>query len=68
MNVSSLPSPYGIGVFGDETKAWIDRIAAMRFSVWQVLPFNVLNIEGSPYGSCSAFAGNPLYIDPRGLM
>ena len=68
MNVSSLPSPYGIGVFGKETKMWIDKLAAMRFSVWQVLPFNVLNIEGSPYGSCSAFAGNPLYIDPRGLV
>ncbi len=68
MNVSSLPSPYGIGVFGEETKGWIDRLAKMRFSVWQVLPFNVLNVEGSPYGSCSAFAGNPLYIDPRGLV
>lgn len=68
MNVSSLPSPYGIGVFGKETKEWIDRLASMRFSVWQVLPFNVLNVEGSPYGSCSAFAGNPLYIDPRGVQ
>ena len=68
MNVSSLPSPYGIGVFGKETKLWIDRLHEMRFSVWQVLPFNVLNVEGSPYGSCSAFAGNPLYIDPRGLV
>jgi len=68
MNVSSLPSPYGIGVFGKETKEWIDRLSQMRFSVWQVLPFNMLNIEGSPYGSCSAFAGNVLYIDPRGLV
>ena len=68
MNVSSLPSPYGIGVFGEETKKWIDDLADMRFSVWQVLPFNVLDIAGSPYGSCSAFAGNPLYIDPRGLV
>ncbi len=68
MNVSSLPGPYGIGTFGKETKEWIDKLADMRFSVWQVLPFNVLNVEGSPYGSCSAFAGNPLYIDPRGLV
>ncbi len=68
MNVSSLPSPYGIGVFGKETREWIDRLAKMRFSVWQVLPFNVLNVEGSPYGSCGAFEGNPLYIDPRGLV
>lgn len=68
MNVSSLPSPYGIGVFGKETKAWIDRLAEMRFSVWQVLPFNTIDNEASPYASCSAFAGNPLYIDPRGLV
>ena len=68
MNVSSLPGPYGIGTFGKEAKEWIDTLAAMHFSVWQVLPFNVLNVEGSPYGSCSAFAGNPLYIDPRALV
>ncbi len=68
MNVSSLPSPYGVGVFGEETKEWIDKLAQMRFSVWQVLPFNMINMEGSPYASCSAFAGNPLYIDPRGLV
>ncbi len=68
MNMSSLPSPYGIGVFGQETKAWIDRLASMRFSVWQVLPFSMLNIQNSPYASCSAFACNPLYIDPRGLV
>jgi len=68
MNISSLPGPYGIGTFGKEAKEWIDTLAEMKFSVWQVLPFNMLNIEGSPYASCSAFAGNPLYIDPRGLL
>ncbi len=68
MNVSSLPGPYGIGVFGKEAKDWIDRLEAMRFSVWQVLPFTMVNMDNSPYASCSAFAGNPLYIDPRGLV
>ncbi|MBQ9415166.1 MAG: 4-alpha-glucanotransferase [Clostridia bacterium] len=68
MSVSSLPSPYGIGVFGEEAKDWIDRLADMGFSVWQVLPFNMLDLGKSPYGSCSAFAGNYLYIDPRGLV
>lgn len=68
LSVSSLPGPYGIGVFGREAKDWIDRLSDMRFSVWQVLPFNMLDQGCSPYGSCSAFAGNPLYIDPRGLV
>ncbi len=68
MSVSSLPGPFGIGVLGKEAKEWIDRLADMGFSVWQVLPFTMGDMFNSPYASCSAFAGNPLYIDPRGLQ
>lgn len=65
MHISSLPSPFGIGVFGTETKEFIDTVADMGFSCWQVLPFHPVNPQNSPYESESAFAGNYLFIDPR---
>ena len=67
MHISSLPSPFGIGVFGKETLEFIDTIKSMNFSMWQVLPFHPVNMQSSPYESESAFAGNYLFIDPRGL-
>lgn len=65
--VSSLPSPYGVGVFGKEARAFLDKAAAMKFHKWQVLPFTMVDAYNSPYASVSAFAGNYLFIDPRGL-
>jgi len=68
MNISSLPSPYGIGVMGSEARAWCDRIADMGFGLWQILPMLPIGEGNSPYASPSAFAGNTLYIDPEGLL
>lgn len=65
LSVTSLPGPFGIGVLGREAKEWVDQLAQMEFRWWQVLPFNPLTIGNSPYTSLSAFAGNPLLIDPR---
>lgn len=67
MSVSSLPSSFGIGGFGDEFKIFIDYLVKGGFSAMQVLPFNLPDFGNSPYGSCSAFAGNYLYIDPVSL-
>ena len=67
MSVSSLPSPYGIGGFGNEFERFVDFLSGMGFSAMQVLPFNLPDLGNSPYGSCSAFAGNFLYIDPQDL-
>ena len=67
-NISSLPGPYGIGVFGQEAKDFLDMLGEMRFRWWQVLPFSPLDSMNSPYTSPSAFAGNILYIDPRDLL
>ena len=64
MSISSLPSEYGIGVFGKECVEFAARIKEMGFSYWQVLPFTPLDYGNSPYGSDSAFAGNELYISP----
>lgn len=67
LHISSMPSPYGVGVFDKNIKAFIDRIADMGFTYWQVLPFNPTDASGSPYCSESAFAGNYLFINPEGL-
>ena len=68
MHISSMPSPYGVGVFDENIKKFIDSIADMGFTYWQVLPFNPLDDANSPYCSPSAFAGNYLFIDPKGLL
>ena len=67
LHVSSMPSPYGVGVFNESVKRFIDKLAFMGFTYWQVLPFNPLDHANSPYCSPSAFAGNYLFIDPQGL-
>lgn len=66
-HVSSMPSPYGVGVFNNSTIKFIDKLHNMGFSYWQVLPFNPLDSSNSPYCSASAFAGNYLFINPEGL-
>ena len=67
LHISSMPSQYGVGVFNRNAKEFIDTIADMGFTYWQVLPFNPLDGANSPYCSPSAFAGNYLFIDPEGL-
>ncbi len=68
MHISSLPSEYGVGVFGKQCLEFADTLAEMNFSYWQVLPFNPIDEANSPYCSASAFAGNILFIDPMGLV
>ncbi len=68
MSISSLPSKYGIGVFGKDAVDFAAKIKKMGFSCWQVLPFTPVDYANSPYGSDSAFAGNELYINPELLI
>lgn len=67
LHISSMPSPYGVGVFGGEIRNFIDKLCYMGFTYWQVLPFNPLDDANSPYCSPSAFAGNYLFINPERL-
>lgn len=67
LHISSMPSPYGVGVFDNNARHFIDKISDMGFTYWQVLPFNPADSTGSPYCSPSAFAGNWLFINPQGL-
>jgi 4-alpha-glucanotransferase len=63
LHPSSLPGLDGIGVLGDEARHFIDLLAEMGMSFWQVLPLTPPACGNSPYSAFSAFAGNPLLID-----
>ncbi len=67
LHISSMPSDYGVGVFDENVIHFIDKIADMGFTYWQVLPFNPIDGANSPYCSPSAFAGNYIFINPKGL-
>ena len=68
MPVSSLPGPYGIGCFGAEAVKFVDFLAAAGQRIWQILPLSPTGYGDSPYQSCSAFAGNPYFIDLEALQ
>ncbi|MEG1742093.1 MAG: 4-alpha-glucanotransferase, partial [Acetivibrio sp.] len=61
--ISSLPSNYGIGTFGEEAYRFVDQLEAAKQKYWQVLPVGPTSYGDSPYQSFSAFAGNPYFID-----
>jgi len=61
--VSSVPSKYGIGSFGEGARRWVDFLHDAGQSFWQILPLNPTGAGDSPYQSYSAFAGNPYFID-----
>jgi len=62
-----LNGPFGIGVIGTEAMAFINFLSECGFHAWQILPVEHLGMCGSPYKSISAFAGEPMLIDPRML-
>lgn len=68
MHISSLPGDYGIGTLGLEAREFIDLLANMDCSYWQILPIGPTDDYYSPYKSTSAFAGNPLFIDLEILL
>ncbi len=63
MPIASLPSRFGVGVFGNETKKFIDIIKSGGFSLWQILPLNPLGYGHSPYQPFSSFAIEEIYVD-----
>ncbi len=67
MPLFSLPSPYGIGTIASG-KRFIDFLHDSGQSYWQFLPLGPTGYGNSPYQTYSAFAYNPLFIDPGELM
>lgn len=65
--IFSLPGPYGVGRFGPEAMHFAEILAAAGFTYWQVLPFTPPGYGDSPYQCYSAYAGNPLFINPAEL-
>ena len=63
MPISSLPGGYGIGSMGKPAHDFVDFLAKAGQIIWQILPVGPTGYADSPYQSCSAFAGNPYFID-----
>ncbi|AGY57931.1 4-alpha-glucanotransferase [Gloeobacter kilaueensis] len=68
LHPTSLPGPFGIGSIGSEARRFIDLLAAAGQRFWQILPLTPTGFGNSPYMSISAFAGNPLLVDPEALV
>jgi 4-alpha-glucanotransferase len=65
LHPTSLPGPFGIGDLGPAAYRWVETLAAMRQSWWQILPLGPTGAGNSPYQSYSAFAGNTNLLSPE---
>ncbi len=65
LHPTSLPGRHGIGELGAEATTFLDFLAETGQRLWQVLPLGPTGYGDSPYQCFSAFAGNPLLVEPR---
>jgi 4-alpha-glucanotransferase len=63
LHPTSLPSPTGIGDFGQSAYQFVDLLIESGLSIWQMCPLGPTGYGDSPYQCFSAFAGNPYLID-----
>ena len=68
LHPTSLPGRFGIGDLGDAAYRFVDFLAAAGQSYWQMLPLSPTGYADSPYQTLSAFAGNPMLINPQKLV
>ena len=68
LHPTMLPSGQGIGTLGKSAYRFIDALAEMRVSYWQVCPLGPTGFGDSPYQCFSSFAGNPYLIDFEKLV
>ena len=50
LHITSLPSQYGIGDFGEDAFKFIDFLVETKQKLWQILPLSTTN-SPSPYSS-----------------
>ena len=62
LHISSLPGPADIGDLGSNAYRFVDFLQSCGITVWQILPVNPTQSDGSPYQSSSVHAGNPRFI------
>src|SRR3954464_8727256 len=65
LHPTSLPGPFGIGDLGPITYRWVETLAAMKQTWWQVLPLGPTGAGHSPYQAFSAFAGAVALLSPE---
>jgi 4-alpha-glucanotransferase len=68
LHPTSLSGPYGIGDLGPQAFQWLDFLAEVGCTLWQVLPLGPTGYGDSPYQCFSAFAGNPYLVSPQALL
>lgn len=67
LHPTSLPGPFGSGDL-DGASAFMESLADMNQSWWQMLPIGPTGYGNSPYQSPSTFAANPLLIGFESLI
>ncbi len=65
LHPTSLPGPFGIGDLGPAAYRWVETLAAMKQTWWQILPLGPTGAGDSPYQSYSAFAGSINLLSPE---
>lgn len=68
LHPTALPSPHGIGDFGQGSRHFVDWLAQAKCKWWQVLPLVPTGGGDSPYASGASLAGNPWLIDLQDLV
>jgi len=68
LHPTSLPGPGNVGRIGTAALRFLDWLEEAGFSVWQFLPVNPPQADGSPYACISAFAGDTRLIDPESMV
>jgi len=67
LHPTSLPGPFGVGDLGPIAYRWVETLAAMKQTWWQILPLGPTGAGDSPYQSFSAFAGAIKLLSPEML-
>ena len=68
LHISSLPGPAALGDLGSNAYRFVDFLASAGLKVWQILPVNPTQADGSPYQSSSVHAGNSRFISLEPLL